>query len=239
LKWAGIKAGTAVLEVKKGEGGIMIISTARSADWISVFYPVEVRVVSASSKAAAIPNDLLPVSYRLMISKGKRKRDKEVIFRHDEKKAVFINHIGKREEVDIPSVIFDPLSGKKFPNLGKKNYVDIPSVIFDPLSGFYHLRNMELVPEKSVYLPVFDRKKVWNIEVQVLGREKIETPIGTFNTVLVKTVLVKPLMKSEGIFSKKGELFIWLTDDKNKIPVRLKSKVTVGSITAELISGAY
>jgi hypothetical protein len=46
-------------------------------------------------------------------------------------------------------------------------------------------------------------------------------------------------MKSEGIFYKKGDILIWLTDDEKRIPVLLKTKVVVGSITATLIGGQY
>ena len=46
-------------------------------------------------------------------------------------------------------------------------------------------------------------------------------------------------MKSEGIFYRKGEIFIWLTDDAKHIPVQLQTKVAVGSITATLVKGIY
>ena len=55
----------------------------------------------------------------------------------------------------------------------------------------------------------------------------------------VNTIVIKPLMKSEGIFNRKGDLHIWLTDDEKRIPVRMQTKVAVGSITATLVSGAY
>ncbi len=83
-------------------------------------------------------------------------------------------------------------------------------------------------------MTVFDSKKVWNVEIQVLRKERISLPTGTFNT-----IVVKPLMKSEGIFYRKGEIFIWLTDDIKHIPVKLQTKVAVGSITATLVKGNY
>jgi len=45
----------------------------------------------------------------------------------------------------------------------------------------------------------------------------------------VDTIVVKPLMKSEGIFNRKGDMFIWLTDDQKRTPVRMQTKVAVGS----------
>jgi hypothetical protein len=81
---------------------------------------------------------------------------------------------------------------------------------------------------------IFDSKKVWNVEVKVLKKERVTLPMGTFDT-----VVVKPLMKSEGIFYRKGEILIWLTDDAKHIPVKLQTKVAVGHITATLVQGAY
>jgi hypothetical protein len=81
---------------------------------------------------------------------------------------------------------------------------------------------------------VFDNKKLYKVEIQVLNKETVETPLGTF-----KTILIKPIMKSEGIFYRKGDILIWLTDDEKKIPVMLKTKVPVGSVKAVLVNGKY
>jgi hypothetical protein len=86
----------------------------------------------------------------------------------------------------------------------------------------------------SVFVAVFDNKKVWDIEVQVLRKERVQVPAGQF-----QTIVIKPLMKSDGIFYRKGDIFIWLTDDEKRIPVMLKTKVKVGSITARLVGGRY
>ena len=51
--------------------------------------------------------------------------------------------------------------------------------------------------------------------------------------------MIQPLMKSEGIFESKGNIYIWLTDDERRIPVMVRSKITIGSITALLTGGEY
>jgi len=111
---------------------------------------------------------------------------------------------------------------------------DVPDFVFDPISGFYYLRTLRLEVGKSVYVTVFDSKKVWNVEVQVLRREKITLPIGAFDT-----IVIKPLMKSEGIFYRKGDIIIWLTDDIKRIPVMVQTKVKIGSIVATLVGGSF
>ena len=68
------------------------------------------------------------------------------------------------------------------------------------------------------------------IEVRVLGRQRVETPAGTFDC-----VAIEPILRAAGIFKNKGRLIIWLTADDRRIPVMMKSKVTIGSISVVLI----
>lgn len=211
LTWTGIKAGAATLEIKNDGDHLLIVSTARSAKWVSVFYKVDDRV--ESRLLSGNHNSLLghSVNYRLKLREGRHRKDKEVIFDVNKSKAVYIDYIGnERKELDIP----------------------IP--VFDPLSSFYYLRGLKLEVGKPVYVTIFDSKKVWNVEVQVLRKERVEVPAGEFDT-----IVIKPLMKSEGIFYRKGDIHIWLTDDEKRLPVKLQTKVKIGSINANLRGGSY
>jgi hypothetical protein len=105
---------------------------------------------------------------------------------------------------------------------------------YDTLSSFFFFRSMPMQVGKSYFIEIFDCKRLWNTEVQVLRREQVETPLGIF-----KTVLIKPIMKFEGIFARTGDMYIWLTDDERRIPVQMKSKVKIGNITATLVGGSY
>ncbi|MBI4690359.1 MAG: DUF3108 domain-containing protein [Nitrospirae bacterium] len=212
LTWAGVKAGTSTLEITNTGKEFKIISTAKSAPLVSVFYTVDDRVESTLIKNTSDKFIGQPVNYRLKIREGRHRRDKEVIFKNEEQKVIYINHLNnEREEFDIPQFTLDPLS------------------------SFYYLRTIELNVGKPVYVTIFDSKKVWDVEVQVLGKEKVSLPQGS----VVDTIVIKPLMKSEGIFYRKGDIFIWLTDDEKRIPVRLKTKVAFGSITATLVGGSF
>jgi hypothetical protein len=189
---------------------IKIVSTARSADWISVFYPVDDRIESVlDGNHASGPG--YPKLYRMKIKEGKHRRDKEVIFDRRRRIALYIDHIS-----------------------GEKKDFEINDNTLDTLSCFYFVRSMPLEVGKSVFINIFDSKKLWTTEVQVLRKERIKTVLGTFDT-----IVVKPLLKSEGIFEKKGDMYIWLTDDKRRVPVKMKTKVRVGSITATLVGGTF
>jgi hypothetical protein len=210
LTWTGIKAGTATQEIMDDHDTVRIVSTARSADWLTHFFPVEDRIETVLTNAH--PALLgLPKSYRMKIREGKTRRDKEILFDHANRTALYIDHLN-----------------------GERKNVDITEKTLDTLSSFYYIRSLRLEVGKSVFISVFDGKRLWNTEVQVLRKEKIKTKLGSFDT-----IVVKPLMQSEGIFEKKGDMYIWLTDDKRLVPVKMKTKVPVGSITATLVGGTF
>ena len=211
LTWTGVKAGTATLEITNNKDLINIVSTARSADWVSVFYTVEDRVESRLFKTQTKSIIGLPQNYRIKTREGTHRRDNEIVFDVENLKASFINHID-----------------------GKTKEADIEEDTFDPLSCFYYVRTLKLEAGKSVFVNMFDSKKMWNVEIQVLRKEKIKTPLGSFNA-----VVIKPLIKSEGIFNRKGDMYIWLTDDPKHIPVKMQTKVAVGNIVATLVGGSY
>ncbi|HEX8960354.1 MAG TPA: DUF3108 domain-containing protein [Geobacteraceae bacterium] len=210
LTWTGIKAGTATQEIIDDKDSIRVVSTARSADWISVFFPVEDRVESILTKVPP-PRFGVPLNYRMKVKEGHHRRDREIIFEHARGKARYIDHRG-----------------------GEKAEVDISPNTYDPYSSFYYVRTLPLEVGKSVYVSILDNKDLSKVEVQVLKKERLKTVLGEVNT-----IMIKPMMKSEGIFQRKGEIYIWLTDDERHIPVKMKTKVTIGSVTATLTEAKY
>jgi len=210
LTWTGIKAGTATQEIFLDKGDTKIVSTARSADWVSVFFPVEDRIESILSRNPESKIGL-PKKYSSKIREGKHRRDKEIHFDHAKGIAYYKDNLN-----------------------GEKKELPISASTIDTLSSFYFVRTLKLEVGKPVYLTILDNKKTWTVEVQVLRKEKIKTALGTFDT-----IVIKPLMKSEGIMDKKGEMVIWLTDDSRRLPVKMQTKVKVGSITAILMSGSF
>ncbi|MBI5632858.1 MAG: DUF3108 domain-containing protein [Nitrospirae bacterium] len=213
LTWTGVKAGTAVLEVVDEKETVRVISTANSARWVSLFYLVDDRVETVLTRGKSAIFIGQPRSYRLKIREGRHRRDKEIIFDQVRHTALFIDHLGKDSD------------RKEHP---------VHENVFDPLSVLYYVRTMKLEVGKSAYVDIFDSKKLWNVEIQVLRKEKISTILGEVNA-----IVIKPLMKSEGIFNRKGEVLIWLTDDPKRIPVRMQTKVAVGAVTATLVGGIY
>ncbi|MDD2338225.1 MAG: DUF3108 domain-containing protein [Geobacteraceae bacterium] len=113
------------------------------------------------------------------------------------------------------------------------NYQQLPvDDAMDALSGFYFLRNQDLEIGKSVLLHLFDSNEYSPTMVEVLRRERMSLPgVGDVNT-----LVLHPLFKTAGFFRRTGDIMIWLTDDKFRVPVRLETYITLGKVTAELIS---
>ncbi len=101
----------------------------------------------------------------------------------------------------------------------------------DILSSLYYVRMMDLEVGRPVFIENHADKENYPLRIDVLKRDRIEVPAGTFDC-----IVVEPVMRVEGLFRHKGSLQIWLTDDGRHVPVLMRSKVVIGSISAELTS---
>jgi hypothetical protein len=113
----------------------------------------------------------------------------------------------------------------------QKDTIEIPPYTQDPLSVLYYVRTQNLEVGKSLFIDNFTDGKLYPLEVRVLEKERITVKAGTFDC-----IVVEPLLQAAGVFKHEGKLKVWLTDDRLKMPVLMKSKVLVGSISAELTS---
>lgn len=207
--WSGIRAGMATLDFEDTPEGITITSRATSATFISIFYKVD------DVARSMLYSDGYPRNYTLKIREGRHRRHK-------------VTDFAMKPEDGPQKVIYN----NKLDNETVEFHFEKQA--FDPLSGFYEIRKRPLKVGHPEYLDIFDSKKLWNVEVQVLRKERIRVPAGEFDT-----IVIKPLLQSEGIFMKKGEVHIWFTDDEKRIPVMIKSKVKIGSFKAKLVEGEY
>ena len=116
----------------------------------------------------------------------------------------------------------------------EKKTISILPGTFDLLTVFYAFRLHNLKKDIELQIPVTDGKKCVIGKARVIKRERIKVPIGIYDTYLVEP----DLEHIGGVFrkSKYAKLQIWVTADNRRIPLRIKSKVIVGSFVAELIS---
>lgn len=211
ISWTGIKAGTAIQEVTLRDGDLHIVSTVHSAGWLSPIFPVDDRTESVVARGNGSEAIGMPKTYHEKINEGSFHTLKDAHFDPVNLKVFSKDHLKKTEKTD-----------------------SITAKTFDSLSCIYFVRTSELVVGKSLFVEIYDFKRLWNTEVQVVRHEEIKTPVGKF-----KTIVVKPLLKSDGFFARTGEVTVWLTDDERRIPVKMTTKVKLGKITATLVGGSY
>jgi len=124
---------------------------------------------------------------------------------------------------------FDQLNNVAYAN--NKQY-PVPPYVHDAVSAFYFVRTLDYSKSRvgeKLTLQNFFRDTTYVLSVKFLGRQRIEVDAGTFDC-----IIVEPLMKEGGLFKSEGRVLIWLTDDERKIPVKVSTKVVIGSIDSEL-----
>jgi len=208
-KWGIIPAGEAVLEVLPVEeiNGIKLLHFVMTARTHAYIDPF----YKVRDRIDAYTDTGMTHSFLYKVAKeGKRK--KQIVVRLDREKGF-----------------------AQYSNFGeKKTAIQILPGSFDPLSVFYAFRLHDLQENKRIEVPVTDGKKCVLGVANVLVRERVALSSGVFDTYLVEP----DLKHIGGVFEKSrdAKLKIWVTADARRIPVRIESKLAVGSFVGELIS---
>ncbi len=129
------------------------------------------------------------------------------------------------DKIEETTTIEDGVATRKRRKIKK---VDVPRPVFDPISIIYHLRTLDLSPGKTHDFTLIADGKVYNVHAVVVRREVVTTPAGRFNT-----VVIEPEMSAGGV-DREERLWIWYSDDERKLPVRIRTEVNFGAITATL-----
>ncbi len=109
---------------------------------------------------------------------------------------------------------------------------EIPLYVNDIVSAFYYARLFDYskMKEGEVFeLHNFYKDKVYPLQIIYHGKETIDVEAGKFECIIVEPVIAKG-----GLFKTKGNIIIWLSDDQLRIPIKVKTKIIVGSIDPEL-----
>ncbi len=124
---------------------------------------------------------------------------------------------------------------QKFSVLYRKNNnlqiaFSMDGVAYNEFSAFFITRVLQLDPGRQEVVPAFVDKKRHKVAVKVFGVESRKTIFGTMNT-----IKVMPKMNFKGLYDKDGDTVYWLTDDSCRVPVKIDSKIMIGSLVAELV----
>lgn len=109
----------------------------------------------------------------------------------------------------------------------------VPNCVHDVLSAIYYCRNIDFnkyKPGAQIPFTMFIDDKHYNLYVRYLGKEKIKTKYGRFNA-----IKFKPLLIEGTIFTGGEKMTVWVSDDANKMPLRIESPISVGSVKVDMM----
>lgn len=151
----------------------------------------------------------------------------------DEKALVpwlFVRRISEGGYQCSQDYIFNHFSEKV--SVGEGKVYPIEPNMQDMLSAFYQARNLDLSnakPGQLFSLKCFVDNEIWPLQIKFIGKETVETDAGTF-----RCLKFRPIVQKGRVFKKEEDLNIWISDDKNHIPVKGQADILVGSIKMEL-----
>jgi len=115
---------------------------------------------------------------------------------------------------------------------GVKGVLDMPAYTHDIISALYYVRNIDFSKARvgdKFPLDVYLDNKIYNLGFKYAGKETISTDIGK-----VKCLKFVPTLVVDRVFKDQDDMTVWVSDDENKIPVRVKAKIMVGSIKVDI-----
>ena len=110
---------------------------------------------------------------------------------------------------------------------------EIQSNVHDLVSCFYYLRNY--YPEQGIEenqtfdINMFFDNENYVFKLKYLGKEKIDSKFGKINC-----LKFRPLVQSGRVFKEQESVTLWISDDKNRLPIRLQADILIGSIKADI-----
>jgi hypothetical protein len=140
---------------------------------------------------------------------GLRRRDTNVRFEYGRRKSIL-------EETNLRD------------NQKKRAEADIPGCVTDVLSGIYYVASLPLLVGATYVFPVNDGGRTVDERLAVEGREQIKTEAGTFTTVRVRSEA------SAGMLKDRGKMWLWYSDDAQRIPVQMQARLFWGPLTLKL-----
>ena len=215
LRWAIVDAGEAVVQVlpmKTIQGNTVyhFKMTARSNAFIDAFYKVR-------DKIEAFADADLTHSVRYLKEQREGSTERDVTIEFD-----WESNIARYTKIEKEGT-------------EKKDTPLMPGS-FDPLSAFFYVRAQPFAKGSMIERPITDGNKNVIGQVRVIRRQSLTVAGKKYDTFLIEP----DLKHVGGVFEKSDDakIQIWVTADHRRIPVRLKSKVVVGSFVGDLVEAS-
>ena len=208
VSWSGgIKIGKLIMEINKLEGKKERFEIKVNVNDSGMFHFVY--PVSDTFVTIVEGAQRLPVSYEVHQKEGRSYTARRYSEYDQEKGEV------KYQKNDQKPVVFQVEGG-----------------VHNEFSSFFFTRVLKLDNNSSVIVPTFADGKRHEVVVKTGELTRFKGTVrGDVNV-----IPVTPVMKFKGLYDKDGDTVIWFTDDACRVPVRINSKILIGSLTAELVS---
>ena len=152
--------------------------------------------------------------------------NKETLLPYKFKRAT---HEGNYERQDLALFYRDSLKAESL-----RKTIDLPEDAFDMISALYYMRLVDIndFDKDSMFsVKFYLDDSVYISAIKFVGRDTVKTNLGR-----LPTLKYAPMMATGEVFAKKYPMYVWVTDDKNHIPVLASSEIIVGSVKMELIN---
>src|SRR5690606_12137324 len=211
IHYGVITAGYATLEVKDATVNNKKVYHAVGKGWTTgmsrFFFKVEDLYESYFDKETGKPYEFIR-----KIDEGGYTRDQQGFVNHSTDKVTVIDHKKKKERV------YD---------------VSKAGELQDVVSMFYYLRSHPSIDKmkvgEAITVDMFFDDEVIKFRLKYMGNEDVKSKYG-----VIPCKIFRPLVQSGRVFKEEESLTVWISDDANKIPVRLKASLAIGSIKADL-----
>lgn len=212
LNYSGwVKAGNATLEVKeatfKNRSVCHVVGKGWTTGAIKWFFKVNDRYESYFDKATG-----RPYKFIRNINEGGHVKNRVIEFDY-EKNLAFVNDLRHKT----------------------KKTVSITSDIQDMVSAYYYLRDHydteTIKVGHTVKLNMFFDNEIFGFKLKFLGRETINTKFGNINC-----LKFRPYVMAGRVFHEEESVTLWVSADNNKIPIKIKADLRVGSLRSDLVA---
>jgi hypothetical protein len=117
---------------------------------------------------------------------------------------------------------------------GYKKNMDMPEYVQDIVSALYYARTLEYGTAyvgKTFPIDVYLDQTIYNLKFKYLGKETIKTGLGK-----IECIKLRPQLVVDRVFKDEDDMTVWISADKNHIPIRIQTDIFVGSLKVDLES---
>ncbi|TAH18405.1 MAG: DUF3108 domain-containing protein [Cytophagales bacterium] len=156
---------------------------------------------------------VIPHQFARKIKENNYRKEEVTFFDHIRKKATVKSVTGTDPEV-------------------KKDF-SVPANVQDMVSGYYFLRTLDFDKYKAkdtIVIDGFFEEKVYSLKVVYKGKEKLQTKFGR-----IQTAVLSPIMPENALFDGRDAIRFYVSDDPNRVPIKIEARMFVGAIELDLI----